>query len=109
MKFKLLDVKNLVEENVEFGTCDYCSYFGTHFYDVLVFEDMSGEQYEVENGSWSWGDYMTNWDIDNYVMFADFIKDRDYPKPKNDWSGPSFKEIVSQMYSDYCESWSQNE
>ena len=104
MKYKLKDVENLVEENVEFGTCDLCSHFGTHYYDVLVFEDTDGKRYEVENGFWIWGDYMTTWDIDNYVAFADFVKSRNYPEPKiNRYGQPLIGEIVNQMYDEFCD------
>ncbi len=104
MKYKLLDIENLVEENVEFGTCDLCSYLGTHYYDVLVFEDTNGKRYEVENGGWSWGDYFIKWDIDNYVAFADFVKSRNYPEPKiNRYGQPLFRKIVNQMYNDFCD------
>lgn len=104
MKYKLLDVENLVEEGVEFGTCDLCSYLGNNYYDVLIFEDADGNRYEVENGGWSWGWYMTNWDIENYVAFADFVRSRNYPEPKiNRYGQPLIEEIVYQMYNDFCE------
>lgn len=110
MKYKLTDVENLVEEGVEFGTCDLCSYLGTHYYDVLAFEDTDGNRYEVENGGWSWEGYTTNWDIDNYVAFADFVKSRNYPEPKiNQYGQPLIGEIVDQMYDEYSTSLSVEE
>lgn len=109
MKHKLFDVENIVEEDVDFGTCDLCSSLGTHYYDVLVFEDTNGKEYEVENRYWSCGDYTTNWYIGNYVTFADFIKHRDYDEPENNQYGqPLFEAIVHQMYDDYLE-WEKKE
>ena len=102
MKYRLADVKCIVEEDVEFGTCELCSYFDSHYYDVLIFEDETGHRYEEENGGWSWGDYDTYWNIDNYVKFADFIKDRDYNAVSNEYG--SMYDIVNTMYSDYLES-----
>jgi hypothetical protein len=102
MKYKLVDVKSVVEEDVEFGTCELCCYFGNHYYDVLVFEDETGHRYEEENGGWNWGDYDAYWNIDNYVKFAHFINDRDYNTVPDDYG--SIYDTVNNMYWDYLES-----
>lgn len=104
MKYKLVDVIREEEDNVMFGTCDLCEHMGTLYYDVLVFEDENGVKFEEENGAWSWGDYFEYWDIDNYVDFAGFIADREYPEPEKDRYGvEKFHEVISMMYQDYCE------
>ena len=104
MKYRLIDVKNNVEENVQFGTCDLCQYMGTHYYDILVFEDENGNVYREENGFWSWGDYMTYWDIDNYVKFAHFITGKEFNKPENDRYGDlDFHAVINDMYFEYLE------
>lgn len=98
MEYKLINVINKAEENVWFGTCELCEYMGTHHYDVLVFENEQGKQFEIENGYWCWGDYFVRWPIDNYVKFADFIQGRDYPCA--DLVTTMF-EVVNQMWRDY--------
>lgn len=104
MKYKLVDIIREVEEDVQFGTCDLCGHMGTLYYDILVFEDENGVKFEEENGGWSWGDYLENWDIDNYVDFAGFIADREYPEPERDrYGAEKFHEIINMMYQDYCE------
>ena len=105
MKYQLIDVEQEVEENVEFGTCDLCSRMGTLSYDVLVFKDENGYIYKVDNGEWSWGDWLEHWFIDNYIKFADFIKDREYPEPDyyDDDDMMDFSDIVHEMYNDYQE------
>ena len=55
MRYKLVDVRGEVEENVEFGTCELCFFVGSLGYDVWVVEDASGKVYEFQNGSWSGG------------------------------------------------------
>ena len=104
MKYKLVDVIREVEENVQFGTCDLCQYMGTLYYDVLVFEDENGIKFKEQNGAWDWGDWIENWYIDNYVDFAGFITDREYPEPEIDEYGiGKFYEIINLMYQDYSE------
>ena len=110
MRYKLIDVKKMTEEDVLFGTCELCElcelceYMGTNFYEILVFQDELGEIYHVENGAWVLGDYFTFWWIDNYVHFADFIHNRDYPLPMKDKYGEYyFESIVDEMYQDYDE------
>lgn len=104
MKYQLIDVIRKVEEDVQFGTCDLCEYMGTLHYDVLVFEDENGMKFKEENGAWSWGDWFEYWYIDNYVDFAGFIADREYPEPERDEYGVGqFHEIINMMYQDYGE------
>ena len=98
MKYQLIDVKNKIEQEVMFGTCDLCQHVGTHYYDVLIFMDEEGEVYEVENGFWSWREYFILWDIDNYVKFAHYISGKDFDRPTPE---KSFEEIVSDMYTHY--------
>ena len=72
MIYKLIDVGREFEEDVTFGTCDYCMSVGTLEYAVAVVQDENGVIYEFENGYWSWG----NWfeysyeEIENVVDFA---------------------------------------
>lgn len=75
MKYKLIDVKNEIE-NVTFGTCELCMSVGTNYYDVLIFEDENGDQHEVEAGMWNWGDYFHIY-IENAIEFADWVKDQE--------------------------------
>lgn len=104
MKYTLVDVENEVERDVQFGSCDLCYHLGTHYYDNLIFQDENGQKYRVENGEWSWGSYMEIWDIDNYVAFAAFIKDKDYPTPQLDHYGElEFESVVHEMYLQYEE------
>ena len=102
MKYKLIDVKKIEEEDVLFGTCELCEYMGTHYYDILVFQDEAEKTYYVENGAWSWGNYLVNWWIDNYVHFADFVRNRNYPLPKKDkYDEHDLKTVIDEMYQDY--------
>lgn len=104
MKYKLVDIIREVEEDVQFGTCDLCQRMGTLYYDVLVFEDEDGNRFKEENGGWDWGDYSENWYIDNYVDFAGFIADRDYPVPDRDeYGGEQFHYVVNMMYQDHID------
>ena len=104
MKYRLIDVENRTEENVQFGTCDLCQYVGTHYYDVLLFEDENGNVYREENGFWSWGDYITNWYIDNYIDFAHFITGKEFSEPEKDRHGDlDFRNVVNEMYNKYEE------
>lgn len=76
MKYKLIDVKNEIENGVTFGTCELCMSVGTHYYDVLIFEDENGDQHEVEAGMWSWGDYFHIY-IENAIEFADWVRNQE--------------------------------
>ena len=104
MKYSLIDVIRKVEEDVQFGTCDLCQRMGTLNYDILVFEDEEGNKFKEQNGGWSWGDWIEDWYIDNYVDFAGFIAEREYPVPdRAEYGVGKFYEIINLMYQDYSE------
>lgn len=81
MQYKLVDVKNVVENGVQFGTCELCMSVGTHNFEVYVVEDENGKQFEYESGYWSWGDYMTYvWEsIENAIEFASWFREQPLP------------------------------
>lgn len=64
-------------EEVEFGTCELCMSTGLLNIESFVFEDtVSGETQTIENGYWSWGDYMDNlYPIENLIDFGHYIKE----------------------------------
>lgn len=105
MKYKLVDVIRQVEEDVTFGTCDLCEHVGTHHYDVLVLEDENGLRMEVENGFWSWGDYMELWNIRNYVNFAYFIKDIDVEITEETYTAEAIMHVLYEKYRDEVDEW----
>lgn len=78
-KVKLIDVKNKVEEDVEFGTCELCFGIADHHYTVMEFE-VDGKLQEVELGMWSWGDYIDcSYEIKdvNILQFAEWLNKQD--------------------------------
>lgn len=82
MHYKLIDVKNVVENDVTFGTCELCMHVGTHNFEVYVVEDENGQQFEYESGYWSWGDYMPfMWEtIHNVIQFAAWFSEQQLPE-----------------------------
>lgn len=102
MKYKLVDVEHIHEDGVQFGTCELCEWMGSLDYDVLKFEDENKEEYLIGTGEWDWGDFYEYIDIDNYILFAEFIQDRDYPEVVTDERGNSNEiDIVVKMAEDY--------
>lgn len=82
MKYKLVDVRNEVEEDVTFGTCELCMSVGSNHYEVYYVEDEDGHKYQFESGFWSWGDYYdyTYESIQNVIEFASWFSKRELPK-----------------------------
>ena len=102
MKYKLVDVEHIHEDGVGFGTCELCEWIGSLDYDVLTFEDEDKEKYRISTGEWDWGDFYEYLGIDNYILFAEFIQDREYPEVVTDERGGSNKrDIVVKMVEDY--------
>lgn len=86
MKIKLVDVK-IDPHEAQFGTCELC--FSTGYVDdpTFIFEDESGNRFDVEGFWWNWGDYETI-EIDNVVNFAAFVSKQDFEsdlKFDTDW------------------------
>ena len=77
MKYKLIDVKSEIEENVEFGTCELCYFTGDLSKEIFVVEDEKGTKIELENGEWDWGSYCTILYIENVIDFADWLSKQD--------------------------------
>ena len=72
-------VEGVVDEDVLFGTCDLCQYYSSHAYDVWNFVNTkTGESFEYENGTWSWGDYIEDFSIENMVRFGAWFNDQKY-------------------------------
>lgn len=76
MNVRLIDIIRETEEDVEFGTCELCFSVGNLDTETLIFQDGKGKQLEYELGSWSWGDYIQNYYIDNIIDFANFINEK---------------------------------
>ena len=95
MSVKLVDYKYEVEHDVEFGTCEPCMSNGDLEYGVFVFEDESGEQLEITNGEWSWGDWIDDYHIGNIPRFADFFN------KKNVGSLEDVEASLMDAYNDY--------
>lgn len=76
-KYLLVDVVNEVEENARFGTCELCMFYSDHHYSVFILRNAeTGEEYGIEMGDWSWGDYfdtMYNFENVNLGEFAEFL------------------------------------
>ena len=79
MKYKLVDVRREIEEDVEFGTCDYCMSVGTLEYAVAIVEDEEGNTHEFENGYWSWGEWyeFSYKEIENVIDFAFWLNQQE--------------------------------
>lgn len=92
MRYRLVDVINEVEENVQFGTCDLCFSFGSHHYDVVVVEDENDNEFKEEMGFWDYGDYI-DFGIDNYVDFSAWLS-------KKNILGKFYIETLVEMYED---------
>ena len=104
MKYKLVDVEHVHEDDVQFGTCELCEWMGSLDYDILKFEDEDKKEYLISTGEWDWGDFIEYIEIDNYILFAEFIKDREYPEVTIDERGCSNEgDIVVNMVEDYKE------
>ena len=104
MKYKLVDVERIHEDDVEFGTCSLCEWMGSLDYDILKFEDEDKEEYFIATGEWSWGDFYEDIDIDNYILFAEFVRDREYPEVIIDeWGRSNERDIVVKMVEDYTD------
>ena len=104
MRYKLIDVEQVHEDDVQFGTCELCMLMGSLDYDVLKFEDENGKEYLISTGEWDWGDFIEYIHIDNYILFAEFIRDRDYPVEQIDkWGRSNMIDIVVGMIEDYEE------
>ena len=99
MKYKVIDVKSEVEENVQFGTCDLCMSVGTLEKEFIVLEDEKGRIYEIETGEWDWGDYMTMIYIDNIADFSGWLSKRDITREMDTYQ---LYELVSD-YNEYKE------
>ena len=102
MKYKLVDVEHVHEDDVQFGTCELCEWMGSLDYDILKFEDEDKEEYLISTGEWDWGDFIEYIEIDNYILFAEFIQDREYPEVITNERGHSNEgDIVFKMVEDY--------
>ena len=102
MKYKLVDVEHVHEDDVQFGTCELCEWMGSLDYDILKFEDEDKEEFFISTGEWSWGDFYEYIEIDNYILFAGFIRGREYPEVTTDaWGRSNERDIVVQMVEDY--------
>lgn len=78
---KLIDVREEVEKDVEFGTCELCFSVGDLEKTVYILQDDEGNIHEVEGGEWSWGDYYNNIDtIENLIDFAGFVSQQEPPE-----------------------------
>ena len=105
MKYKLVDVEHVHKDDVQFGTCELCEWMGSLDYDILKFKDENKKEYLISTGEWDWGDFVEYIEIDNYILFAEFIQDREYPEVTTDERGYSNEGyIVVNMVEDYKES-----
>ena len=80
MKFKLIDLRDQHEENVEFGTCEFCMFVDDWDYQEFVFLDENNKQYIVPLGFWSWGDWLDEsavFEGFNLIDIADFVSKQD--------------------------------
>lgn len=84
MKYKLIDVKQQYEKDVQFGTCELCFMTGSLYYSIYVLEDENGETFELEDGYWSWGQWYDLLDVDvNVLEIADWLNKTDFPRDTN--------------------------
>lgn len=105
MKYKLKDVKNVIKKGVQFGTCELCEYIGTLEYDIMIFEDENGNEYEAETGTWNWGVYDYIYTIPNYIHFAEYVSSTEFSAPQVSPSGMIlFREVFQdEIYPSYME------
>ena len=102
MEYRLIDVERIHEDDVQFGTCELCEWMGSLDYDILKFEDENKKHYFINTGEWDWGDFIEDLYIDNYILFAEFIRDREYPEVITDERGRSNeRDIIAKMVEDY--------
>lgn len=92
---KLVDVRKDTEEDVEFGTCDFCSYISDHTYETMIFEDdKTKERVEIECGEWNWGHYYTEYHIEDIIGFALFLDTKNIQ---------TFEELNNNLHAFYDE------
>ena len=74
MKYKLVDIYSVTENDVEFGTCELCMSVGDLTTDHYVFEDEKGKRTTLEGGEWDWGSYSHYYYREiNVIDFAEYI------------------------------------
>lgn len=82
-KLLLVDVKTEKETDVEFGTCDLCSYTADLTTRTYCFKEVETEKvHEIYGAMWSWGDLFEAPWVDNVYDFAAWVKERNFDNPE---------------------------
>lgn len=72
---RIKDIYTETEENVTFGTCELCEYTAELSWDVLIFEDDLGNEYEYSTkGFFDWGDYIEEPSIAAPIEFNEWMR-----------------------------------
>lgn len=82
MKLKVREVESVDIPDMEFGTCELCSYTGNWTQVTFVFEDETGKVRDVPAYEWDWGDCFEAPPVENVFDFADWVSKQDFDNPK---------------------------
>lgn len=82
MKLKVRDVESVTIPDMEFGTCELCSYTADWDEVTFIFEDEGGKVHKVPAYEWSYGDCFEAPPVENVFDFADWVSKRDFDDPK---------------------------
>lgn len=75
--YKVIDIGNEPEDDVTFGTCEFCLSYGNEVDNpYVVIEKPDGTTKDVPIYYWVWGSYVEYY-IDNVVKFSAFLADQD--------------------------------
>ncbi|MEY8748912.1 hypothetical protein [Alkalicoccobacillus gibsonii] len=99
MRYKLLDVQQVHQDDIEFGTCEICMYIGSVEYAVALVEDEEGNSLEFENGEMDydcWYHYSYR-EIENVVDFAYWFSKQEF---ETDLTAYRFWDLVEDYYRD---------
>lgn len=111
MKYKLIDVHNHEDEDVDFGTCELCMSVGTHYYEVYEVRDENGKHHFYESGEWSWGSYFeySYGEIENVINFASWFSTQELPEDMTQeyfWHRVYDKYVTTVQKQEEWEDWS---
>lgn len=109
---KLVNLRDEIERDVEFGTCELCSYTSDLEKQFYVFQDDTGKTREIEIGEWDWDSYRNVYGVKNVFRFADFVREEGKNLNFDDFEGKdyswvckgyilSFEKWFSSVYSKY--------
>lgn len=94
---RLVDYRTEIEKDMVFGTCELCLYTADLTRGFFIFEDDEGLRDEIETGDFEWGEYYTNYYVENIPRFSEFIYN------KNIGSFTELHRRFDDFYEEFCE------